>query len=73
MPAEDRIRVDRRVAWRALLISVAFSPLVGLINAVSLLTDAERRAWRSTRASPGSSKSPAWLDPDRTVPAGRPA
>jgi len=37
---EDKI--ERRVAQRALIISAFFFPLVGLVNAVSQLTDAER-------------------------------
>ena len=34
--------LDRRVAWRAFLIALAFFPLVGIINALSLITDADR-------------------------------
>lgn len=34
--------LDRRVVWRAFLIALAFFPIVGIINALSLITDAER-------------------------------
>ena len=40
--ADAEAVIDRRIARRALIISALFFPLVGLINAVSLLTDAER-------------------------------
>lgn len=36
--------IDQRVARRALVISALFFSLAGLVNAVSLLTDAERQA-----------------------------
>jgi hypothetical protein len=39
-PAESAL--DRRVVWRAFLIALAFFPIVGIINALSLITDAER-------------------------------
>jgi hypothetical protein len=38
--------IDQRVARRGLLISALFFPLVGVINAVSLLTDADRLGLR---------------------------
>jgi hypothetical protein len=41
-PASEDDRIDRRVARRALLVAALFFPLVGAINAVSFLTDAER-------------------------------
>ena len=34
--------LNRRVAWRAFAIALVFFPLVGIINALSLLTDADR-------------------------------
>ena len=34
--------LDWRIAWRAFLITLAFFPVVGIINALSLITDAER-------------------------------
>jgi DNA-binding LytR/AlgR family response regulator len=47
---EDEI--DRRVARRGLLVSALFFPLVGLINAVSLLTDADRLGLRIDQREP---------------------
>jgi hypothetical protein len=41
-PVREDEKIDRRVARRALLIAVLFFPLVGVINAVSFLTDADR-------------------------------
>lgn len=41
--AKAEAKVDERIARRALIISALFFPLAGVINAVSLLTDAERQ------------------------------
>jgi hypothetical protein len=40
--ANAEVAIDQRIARRALTISALFFPLVGAVNAVSLLTDAER-------------------------------
>ncbi|HEY6631425.1 MAG TPA: hypothetical protein VIZ90_08235, partial [Rhizobiaceae bacterium] len=40
--AEFQTGIDRRVATRTFLIALCFFPVVGVINALSLLTDAER-------------------------------
>jgi len=40
--AEFQSRIDRRVARRTFLIALCFFPAVAVINALSLLTDAER-------------------------------
>lgn len=40
--AQFQSGIDRRVGWRAIVIALCFFPAVAVINALSLLTDAER-------------------------------
>jgi hypothetical protein len=51
-PARGDEAIDRRIARRALFIAALFFPLVGVINAVSFLTDADRLGLSIDRQEP---------------------